>query len=350
MNMEKNKFYKFEIKDWSIQNEILGILIQEASDWILIRPLLVNYMLDGLMFVNRKYITSISRGYNEILSENILKSNGQLNFVPDLEIELTNEFIFKYLFEEQIMIEVQLRDDSIAYFGCIKKICPKSFYLKLMDSKGHWLDYSYLFRYETIRSIEINSNYINSLLAYNKSLENKSDINEYSAGGYNLLYSFKVKSWDERILGILINESTDWILIKPIIDDFILDGLILLHKKFVISQRRKKYEVYVENVLKACNHFNINIDVDLKESLIRDPLFYLFEKKILFQITNINQHRFAVGYVDKSPENNHIYLKGIHPDGTWIKNLVQYKINSIRSIGINNIYLKSLLVYRKEVY
>lgn len=62
------------------------------------------------------------------------------------------------------------RDESISYVGYIVKICNKSFFLKPMDPKGVWEDYKYLFRILSIRVIDFDSDYINSLLIYQEKI------------------------------------------------------------------------------------------------------------------------------------------------------------------------------------
>ena len=71
------------------------------------------------------------------------------------------------------MFLFSLKNSNVGFAGKISKILPKSFYFKELDTNGDWLDETTLYKKDTIRKINFDSDYLNSLLKYNKwKLEN----------------------------------------------------------------------------------------------------------------------------------------------------------------------------------
>lgn len=78
--------------------------------------------------------------------------------------------LFLFLFSNKIAFQVSFGDESYTYIGIINKLLTKSFYMKMINSRGVWIEKCQLIRMDFIRKIEFETNYINSLLIYNKSI------------------------------------------------------------------------------------------------------------------------------------------------------------------------------------
>ncbi|MCD7972580.1 MAG: hypothetical protein LUG18_07910 [Candidatus Azobacteroides sp.] len=46
-------------------------------------------------------------------------------------------------------------------------------------------------------------------------------------------YSFKIRGRKEKEKGILIEEGKEWILIKSLFTDYVIDGFKIINKKYV---------------------------------------------------------------------------------------------------------------------
>ncbi|NDV97296.1 hypothetical protein D0T84_20670 [Dysgonomonas sp. 521] len=166
INMDDYKVFSIGIKNW--EDSLCGIKISESDEWILIENL-IDYSIDGLGIINKKYIKFIDRTEREILTEDVLKANHRLK-KREISIPLESNSMIEYLYKNKVIFQISLKDNSYVFIGMIEKILKKSFYIKRINAKGIWMDSSMLFRIEHIRSLEFNTDYIDALLVYNKTL------------------------------------------------------------------------------------------------------------------------------------------------------------------------------------
>ncbi|NDV58954.1 hypothetical protein [Bacteroides sp. 519] len=164
---KKGLFYTFRIKGRKRSES--GIFIDEGTDWILIRSLFSDYLIDGYKIINKNYIVSVSRNEEDIFTEKVLKANNKDNYSVE-KIPLETNSLFNYLKEQQIVFDISIHLENSTYVGKIKKILTHSFYLYLLSPKGEWLDEIDLFKKKSIRLISFNTDYIQSLLNYNRTL------------------------------------------------------------------------------------------------------------------------------------------------------------------------------------
>ena len=168
--MELLKLYSFYIKDR--KNKIQGILLSEGDEWILIKNNF-DYILDGYLIINKQYLLECHIGEDEIFTEAVLLANNKLANIKRLDIPLTTKSLINYLYKEQIIFQIFLKDDSASYIGKISKVLNKSIYIEPLDTNGLWMNERFLFRTMYIRVIQFDIDYINSLLNYNHYIENK---------------------------------------------------------------------------------------------------------------------------------------------------------------------------------
>ncbi|NDV69683.1 hypothetical protein [Dysgonomonas sp. 25] len=173
--MEKKYVIKIIVRDCSYP--VYGIIIEEGSDWILLKSL-NDYFVDGFVLINKKYIKKIEHTDDEIFIEKVLSANNKLNFQLRTDIPLNTQDLFSYIFIKNITFQISFKDDSFSYIGNIKSYLEKSFYLRRINSRGIWLDENLRIRIDFIRKIEFDTDYINSLLVYNKTfIENSIEDN-----------------------------------------------------------------------------------------------------------------------------------------------------------------------------
>lgn len=61
--------------------------------------------------------------------------------------------------------------------------------------------------------------------------------------------TYKVTDWEESESGLLIAENEDWILVKHIPVDYVIDGYRLYKKEFITDRERTEKEKQIEKVL-----------------------------------------------------------------------------------------------------
>lgn len=169
MELIKNNFCTIHLK--GRKGILQGVLIYAGFEWVLLKYVPVDYVLDGYLLVRTRYIKKIERGEDEIFSETVIHLKWTVERLkkkfPNLNGYLD---ILYYLMQKQTVIQFDFHDDSVSYIGKIKKIRTKTMRIESMNPKGEWDgESSYLL--ERIRTIQFDNDYINSLIAYNKYIE-----------------------------------------------------------------------------------------------------------------------------------------------------------------------------------
>lgn len=170
MKLIENNFYTIYLK--GRKTFLQGILISAGTEWILLRYIPVDYVLDGFLLIRTRYIKEIKRGANEIFNEKVihlkLVADEKIN---DQNINLSNSSdVLYYLMQNQITIQFDFHDDSVTYVGSIKNIYTKTIQIQSMNPEGEWEEKESCLM-ERIRTIQFDNDYINSLIAYNKWLD-----------------------------------------------------------------------------------------------------------------------------------------------------------------------------------
>lgn len=65
--------------------------------------------------------------------------------------------------------------------------------------------------------------------------------------------NYKIKDWEDSEQGLLIAENEDWILVKHIPVDYVIDGYRLYKKEFIAKRLRTEKEEQIEKVLTLKN-------------------------------------------------------------------------------------------------
>lgn len=165
--MEKGKFYLFKIKGW--EAPIGGVVELIGLEWILIKHIVADYTLDGYSLIQKKYISSYIYDDNVQFTEKVLVAKGIMDLCTSYNIPLdTQTAPFIWLKECDITAQFNPKDDSICYVGKVGEMTKRFFQLISMDTKGHWDTFFYKYTYANMRTIDIDSDYVNSLLIYSK--------------------------------------------------------------------------------------------------------------------------------------------------------------------------------------
>lgn len=165
--MEINKLYLLYLKNWN--EPIWGILNSEGKEWIFIKKITNDYLHDGYALVRRKKIKKIIRDSDVLFKENVLIAKGYMNSILSSNIpmdSLSSPLI--WLCGDKKTVLLSPKDEAVCYMGNILRVSKSLFYLQAMTSVGVWE--KELFRYiiSDIVTIEYDTDYINSLLAYNR--------------------------------------------------------------------------------------------------------------------------------------------------------------------------------------
>jgi hypothetical protein len=168
--MKKNHLYTILLNGWTEQKQ--GFFLKENEEWLLIKSLFSDYIMDGETIIHKKHIASIERGNNERFTEAVLITNNKFNKDNNVHI-IPNSFdLLEELNKSKIVFQLSLKDETICYVGRITEIKNKTFFMEIITPKGIWLKKQISIRKDLIRTIDINTDYINSLLCYSHKVNN----------------------------------------------------------------------------------------------------------------------------------------------------------------------------------
>jgi hypothetical protein len=168
MKPETNKVFTFKLR--GRQELITGIVLDVGEEWIMLRYIPVDYVIDGHILIRKKYINSFWREKEETFIESVLKAKNSSFDVND-KFPLADIISpFHKLQNLSKVIQFDLGNENLCYIGIISKLLSKSIVVKNLSSKGLWQEESN-YKIDSIRTIQFDCDYIISLLAYNKSVK-----------------------------------------------------------------------------------------------------------------------------------------------------------------------------------
>lgn len=145
-----------------IKTSFQGILIDVSENWCYLKYIVVDYVADGFVLVNRRYITNIELSDDDGFKENILRLKG---VIAEKSTQLNITTNVKLLLDLQSKIEIikiELKNPDKCYIGKVSIVREHSFRVLLFSPNATWLR-SETFLFKEIRAIYFDDDYINSL-------------------------------------------------------------------------------------------------------------------------------------------------------------------------------------------
>jgi hypothetical protein len=166
MTLKKGQIFSISLKD--SKDTVTGLIVDLSKDWLLIKYIPVDYVVDGYMIVSKGVIKKHWRKDEEKFKELVLKAKGvtaKSNFLISKASQISP---LKKLQQKKMLLQLNLGKEDICYVGKIIEIKDDSFVLEKMGTKANWLDLAF-YDLESIWTIQFNNDYLKSLIAYNKS-------------------------------------------------------------------------------------------------------------------------------------------------------------------------------------
>lgn len=142
-----------------------GILIDNGTKWSLIRLNIVDYVLDGFQFTNKKYVVYENEIKENTIQHRILSIKNKTEKVQPLrEINLLNDddSLYSFLQRNELLIAICLHREDVLYVGKITKIMSRSFILDLYDTELRNSGNMNI-EFTKIRYIQMHTDYLDSL-------------------------------------------------------------------------------------------------------------------------------------------------------------------------------------------
>ena len=146
---------------------IFGFVIDYNDDWTLLKYNPVDYIVDGYRILRHKNIEGFRRNANEKFREKVIKLKKQ--HLPDFsEFPLRDlETILSSLTKKYGIFQFELKTEKACYLGKLKSLTKSKLTIDYLNPKGLWTK-QMQFRPNDIRTIEFDTDYINSLKLISK--------------------------------------------------------------------------------------------------------------------------------------------------------------------------------------
>lgn len=144
------------------KDAVYGFVIDYNEQWTLMRHNVVDYVLDGYIILAHKKVKGWRRSEEEKFREKVIKLKG---YGTEMErgVPLTSlESILGTLSKRYGVFQFTTKDESVCYLGRLISVDEKKLTINFLDSKARWTG-KRTFKVKDIRSIEFDTDYINSL-------------------------------------------------------------------------------------------------------------------------------------------------------------------------------------------
>jgi hypothetical protein len=151
---------------------IFGFVVDYNDEWTLLKYNPVDYVIDGYIILRHKNIEGFNRDANEKFKEKVIILKKQ--HLPDFsDFPLTNlEAIVSNLTKKYGIFQFDLKTEKSCYLGKLKSLTKSKLTIDYLNPKGLWTK-QMQFRPNDIRTIEFDTDYINSLKLISKKRKGK---------------------------------------------------------------------------------------------------------------------------------------------------------------------------------
>ncbi|MBB6003396.1 hypothetical protein [Arcicella rosea] len=142
-----------------------GILIGVGANWLLLQYIPVDFITDGYVLLNQKYISEINISEDDIFTQKVIELKG-VNSMIFGKVDLENSTkLFEEFREKSTLIGIELKNHQKRYVGFVTKEREKSIRVQLISKNCSWLNEE-TFLYNELRAIYFEDDYLHSLNLY----------------------------------------------------------------------------------------------------------------------------------------------------------------------------------------
>ncbi|MGX7668357.1 hypothetical protein [Flavobacterium pedocola] len=160
---------------------------------------------------------------------------------------------------------------------------------------------------------------------------------------------FEIQDWNDIQTGLWLAENDEWVLVKHIPVDYVIDGFRLYKKEFIISRRTDEDEKLIERVLKLKNESDAvpeNFEFLSTENFLK----WSENKFDLFEFQDEDETELFYGRIN-TIKNLDLIIDMVLSDGTLEPSYeFVFDIDAIRVITFCSDYFNSIrLLYKDEI-
>ena len=162
-----------------------------------------------------------------------------------------------------------------------------------------------------------------------------------------LVETYKIKGWKKRETGLLVAENKDWILVKYIAEDYLIDGYKLFQKKYIKKRTTGPEEKLQARVLKL-KKIKATKPKKFKFGTLPNVLRWVEKTYGLFEFQDNEEKELFFGKISQFNGDDLIIDMintegGIEKNENWV-----FSAKKIRSITFDSDYFKSLILLMND--
>jgi hypothetical protein len=156
------KVETFKIKGWKSRET--GLVIMENEDWVLVKHIPVDYVVDGYKLYRKKFIKKRKTKVNEGKIAMVLGLKKiALNAPTSFQFTDTHTLL-KWVEDQYGLFEFQESNEEDLYYGKFNKVEDQDFVIDSIDSDGELdTEYDFVFSFDDVRTITFDTDYFKSI-------------------------------------------------------------------------------------------------------------------------------------------------------------------------------------------
>ena len=159
--------------------------------------------------------------------------------------------------------------------------------------------------------------------------------------------TFKIEDWESPERGLIIDENEDWILVKHIPVDYVIDGYKIYKKSFITERTNSDYEQKIERVLKLKNT-SLNKPTNFQFSSTLELLKWAEMTYEILEFQDYSESELFYGLLN-NVDGDEFTINMVKSDGSIDPEFdVQFSFESIRVITFETDYHKSIRLLYSE--
>jgi len=159
--------------------------------------------------------------------------------------------------------------------------------------------------------------------------------------------TFKIDNWEKNQTGLVVAEDKNWVLVRHIPSDYVVDGYKLYQKKHIKKRINGESEQKVAKVLKL-RKVKAKAPKGFKFKKMPKMLKWVEEKYGFFEFQDDIQTELFYGTIRKIKKNK-LQIDFINSDGQVEKNFTfPFNLKKIRNISFDTDYFRAIDLLMKN--
>jgi hypothetical protein len=141
-----------------------GYLLDYNEEWVLLKYNSDDYVIDGYIILKNKHVTRYKRGDSEKFTQKILDLKGEKPKGDETIPIIGLKEILLFLSGRFGIFQFSMKSHSTCWLGTVKKITGSDLKIDYLTPRATWTKTMPPFKLGNIRTIQFDTDYINSLM------------------------------------------------------------------------------------------------------------------------------------------------------------------------------------------